>query len=59
MLKKVKDLTKKEMKDICKKHRHCDECPLALSIAYYNIVCLKNKNVKEKLEKEIEVMNNE
>ena len=43
--KKIKDLTKEEMRKICKSVKYCDICPLS--------IC--SKNVKKSLNKEVEV----
>lgn len=47
---KVKNLTIGKIKDVCKKHKHCKECPLT-DIKW---ACLGLKNLTEKeLEKEL------
>ena len=53
MLKKIKDLTEEEIKKICEERERCADCPLML---YKNAnICLLDMEIKEKLEKEIEL----
>lgn len=52
MEKRVKELTKEELEDICKKHRtDCHDCPLAV-INGCELICIKkdilNRKVKVK-----------
>ena len=59
IIKKIKDLTKKEMEDICS-YTHCSECPLNLPDSSDCIGILESRyNLTEVLEKKIEVKENE
>ena len=58
MLKKIKDLSKKECESICQKNELCRKCPLSLEIdgtlCLMDIV-LNKSELDRKLEEEIEV----
>ena len=48
MKKKIEDLTIRDVKNICLKHKNCVNCPLDK----YGFLCLGTKNMKEKTMKE-------
>lgn len=51
MKKKIKDLTKEDFKNNCKKHSACYDCPLSITFdCGKNIICLNDI-----LEREVEV----
>ncbi len=59
MLKKIKNLTLDEMRRICSENP-CNCCPLKLKYSSDCIFTLENRcEIKEKLEEEIEVLENE
>ena len=47
MKKKIKDLTLKERKKICAKHKSCDECPLRTG---YTTCGINNSNMESEVE---------
>lgn len=64
MIKKIKDLTEREIKDICNKnYKNCRECPLVISIcdSRYcpHIDCMLTPELVRTQEKEIEVLEND
>ena len=56
--KKIKDLTREEIEKICVRHS-CENCPLILFENFYNFICLNSYNIKENLNKIIEVEDND
>lgn len=55
--KKIKDLTERELNDICNKNcKNCRECPLVISQSDYHIDCMLTPELVRTQEKEIEIL---
>lgn len=64
MLKKIKNLTIKELNEFCEKQKHCFDCPLNTKHSCSETrVCMldmiENYKIKEALDKKVEVDENE
>ena len=59
MTKKIKDLTEREIKDICNKNcKNCRKCPLVITQSDKHIDCMLTPELVRTQEKEIEVTEN-
>ena len=48
-MKKIRDLTDKEIYKICQKQRYCSDCPFHLGKIYFDDICLKlDRDIFEK-----------